>query len=149
MRSLRHELFSTTVVLALPVAIVLAFPRSAINFRANGMPLATPAPVAFVTLSEEESAAFLGSARTAWQADASTGQRMRMRLPLGELPDETVGPLLDVGLATRHRDELEPVAYRPPPWRPSLAAPPPVRIGPVAEDKTPLPFPRDELLSIK
>ena len=149
MRSLRHELFSTSVVLALPAAIVFAFPRSAIEFKANAAPPARPAQVAFVTLSEDESASILGSARTAWQADASTGRRMSIRLPLGELPEESEGPLIDVGLATRRAEEPEPVAYRPPPWRPSFAAPPPARIAAGSEEKVSPPFSRDELLSIK
>lgn len=147
MRSFRHELFSSAAVLALPAAIVATFPREAIDFKAGAAPAARPARVAFVTLSPDEEAALLGSARTAWQAGSSVGQRMRMRLPLGELPDEPEGPLLDMGIATRP-EEPEPVSYRLPPWMPSLAAPPPVRADGGGEEKPQPAFPREELLKL-
>ncbi|MCR5753105.1 MAG: hypothetical protein K6G91_14220 [Kiritimatiellae bacterium] len=149
MRSLRHELFSTCAVLALPTAILLAFPRSAIEFKGMEAPSPGPASVAFVALSEDERAALLGAARTAWQTDAPIGQRMRTRLPLGELPEESEGPLLDVGLARRRPEGPEPVSYRPSPWCPSLRAPPPVRVEGKAEEKAPPAFSREDLLSIK
>ena len=148
MRSLRHELVSAALVMSLPLALCLAFPFEAIGFRATPAATATRASFAFVTLSEEEEQAALQAAKTSWQFNVPAGQRMRMRLPLGGLPDEQVGLRLDVMSEGLTQSPTAPLGYPAPPWEPSARAKEPVKIQRApSSDATPA-FTREELLKL-
>lgn len=148
MRSLRHELFSLTSVLAVPAAVALFFPYEAVSFKATSASAESRASAAFVTLTPEQESAALVAARTSWQADAAVRQRRHVRLPLGELPEGPAGPLLDVETMMRSADVPEPIAYRPAAWKPSLGSARPARLSQEPEARTMPAFSREELLKL-
>lgn len=146
MKSLRSELVRTLVVLSAPLGSLAVFPYAAVGFKANserrdGMPY-----VAFVCLTAEEEDAAMRTAKSAWQMEADASRREQAWLPLGELPEEAPGPILpQTGLRT-------PVVwphlpYPAPAWKPTAAAPAPVRIAPEPQPERPA-FPRKDLLEI-
>ena len=148
MKSLQQEILTSVSVLAFPAAIVLSFPSEAVSFRAKPVSPDCAASAAFVTLSPEQERAALAAAKTAWQSDAATRQRQRIRLPLGELPEDAPGPLLDIGAGLRPVDVPEPFGYRPLGWEPSLRSASPARI-PSERPSGPVPaFSREELLKM-
>lgn len=148
MRSWRHEFASTALVLSLPLAICAAFPFESIGFKATVVASESKASAAFVTLSKDEEDAALQAAKTSWQFNVPAGQRMRMRLPLGGLPDEQDGLRLDVKTDVIKPRSIAPIGYSAPAWEPSMRAEGPVGIqrGPSPEAKPA--FSREELLKL-
>ena len=147
MKGIAGELASLFTVLAIPVGIAAIFPFSAIGFRAR--PVAQRAPaVAFVTLNAEEEAAAMRAAKTSWQGNAGNILRVRADLFLGDLPGGAEKETLDVAERCRP-PRAKDVDWAPPPYLPSLAAPPPQAIPEDAPDEEVPAFPREELLSLE
>ena len=149
MTALWRELRSVLAVGTLTAGVVAAFPISALDFKARSVPVDFEASAAFVRLTAEEEDSVLKAAKTTWQDESSAMQRMRVRLPLGDLPEEdmsrTPDPAAPVGLSS---PSPEPIPYRLPAYRPSSAAQPASRLAPEPEVR-PLPaFSRDELLQL-
>lgn len=146
MRSVRHELASVAVALALPVAVAVSFPYGAVGFGAAPCP-PKPACMAFVVLSAAEERAALRAAKTSWQVSASGERRMRVRLPLGDLPEEKLGPSVAFG-DMAPRPELPVVRYDVSPWVPSCAAGAAAEMAPSAPVRKEPVFSREELLKV-
>lgn len=96
MKSVRLELASVLTVLAVPAALALVFPYGAIGFRPGKRPSRPAASAAFVTLSDEEQALAMRSAKSAWQVDVSGERQMRADLSVGDLPEDPSFATLDV-----------------------------------------------------
>lgn len=93
-------------------SIVAIFPYSALTFKGRNGASSLSASAAYVELSPEEESAALSAARTAWQSDNVSARRLRVRLPLGELPEEPEGPFFGMNAdGVRDRGEPMPVAY--------------------------------------
>lgn len=147
MKGIVGELASLFTVLAIPAGIAAIFPFSAIEFRAR--PVAPREPsVAFVTLSAEDETAAMRAAKTSWQGNAGNILRVRADLFLGDLPDGAEKATLDVAERSRP-PRARDVDWAPPPYLPSLAAPPPQAIPEDAPDEEVQAFPREELLSLE
>lgn len=118
-----RDLRAVLTVGVLLVAILAAFPYPALKFSARTVPMTRAASAAFVSLSDEEAEAALRSARTAWQSETTAMQRMRVRLPLGELLEEDTGVQIEIDFGDRSAlDGALPVGYQPPAFAPSSAA---------------------------
>lgn len=148
MRDWRREIKSAIIVLVLTGAIVLALPFSAIAFRPKPQRKMPSSSAAFVVLTAEERVAALKAAKTAWQSDESEKQGLRLRLPLGELPEEEQDTLIRACELLPERVACEPVASRLPPWEPSRKASAPVRFQSEADETPPPAFSREELLRL-
>ncbi len=147
-RPLRYELYSLAAVLAVPVAVALAFPHEAIGFRPA--PDAAPAAglCAFVSLTEEESARAVANARTAWKVGAENVRRLHADLSVSAMPEEPHGAVMRESERARVPPP-RPVAYDEMPLPATLSAPPPGRIA--REEPDPdagLTFSRKELLKL-
>lgn len=149
MKVTRREIYSTSLVLALTVAVVASFPFASIRFRSVAVRPVSTASAAFVILTEDERVAALKAAKTAWQSDASEARGLRIRLPLGELPEEKQGALLGARELSCGTIAAEPLPARLPPWAVSLRAAAPVRLASEPEAKPAPAFSREELLKIR
>lgn len=147
MRSVRSELLGLSVIAAMPVAIMLVFPYSAVGFKARTPP-PHAASVAFVELDESAEAEALNSARTLWRMESSASRRLRARLPLAGLPDDEPGIKLQLPVVDSSTAPQGP-AYRAGAWCPSTAVRRLVQLpaSPV-KPRTPA-FPRSEMLELK
>ena len=149
MTALWRELRSVLMVGALSAGVVSAFPMASLDFKARMVPAESEASASFVSLTAEEEEQVLRAAKTAWQDDSSAMQRMRARLPLGDLPEEDAPPPLDLGASQRQTQVLmEPMPYPLPAYRPSSAAKAPVRLAPEPEPEPAPAFSRAELLDL-
>ena len=148
MKDLRRELKSAILVLGITVAIGFAFPFSAIGFHPQPSRPSPSASAAFVVLTAEERIAALKAAKTAWQSEAPEKLGPRLRLPLGELPEEEQDTLIRACELLPDPVACEPVASRLPPWEPSRQAARPARLQPEADLPPPPAFSRDELLDL-
>lgn len=149
MTTLKYELRSLTTVGLLSAGIALAFPISAINFEVERKPISSPAVAAFVNLTLEQEMVALKAAKSAWQSDASARERMRVRLPLGELPEEEqASPLGANEILFPDGRSAGPVAYPLPAYAPSFAAPAPARLPTEASSPVAPTFSREELLKL-
>lgn len=148
-RPLRYEIYSLVAVMAIPLALALCFPYSAIGFDPTPEPAPRRAACAFVTLSSDAETDILAEARAAWKVSSARVRRMRADLSLSDLPDDDARAVADI--VDRRRYPLPgPVRFDVTPLPPTLAAPPPEKIAAdpaAAEDET-LAFPRKELLKI-
>lgn len=148
MISIRSEIlrvFLSAVTIAVTAAI---FPYASIGFRA-----AAPEPVArpqfaFVALSADEEEAALRAAKSTWQTEPSADGRAQTRLALGELPEDPVEPVLEIGIQPPAGGDLTPIAYPIPPWRPSVGAAATEKMKPAQPEQRPAAFPREDLLKI-
>ena len=149
MTALWRELRSVLTVGAITGGVVLAFPLSALDFKARPVPSEAEATAAFVHLTAEEEEQVLKAAKTTWQEESSAMQRMRVRLPLGDLPEEEPTQALDLTRLTPSADaQLEPLPYRLPGYSPSAAAAVPTRLPPEPEARPVPAFSRGELLNL-
>ena len=144
-----RELRTVSVVAALTAGVVAAFPLSALDFKARPVAASREASAAFVSLSADEETMALKAARSAWQSEASATQRMRVRLPLGELPEEEAVAPLDLSAEQSFvRVRLPQTDYPLPAAVPSMAAEPPQRLAPEPEVPAAPPFSRNDLLDL-
>lgn len=146
-RPLRYELYSLVAVLSVPVALLLAFPRAAVGFKAAPDVPRHPAGCAFVVLSEEEEQTALSNARAAWKVNAEGVRSLRADLSVEAMPDEAPHAVMSLDERTR-APQAKPLAYGISPMPPSLAAPRPVRISAPTDADEGLAFPRKQLLNI-
>lgn len=79
-RSLRSEIFPLAVILSLPLAIYLAFPRGAVGFVPAGKVQARTITNAFIWLDADREARLLASARASWQSDSASRRGVRANL---------------------------------------------------------------------
>ncbi len=148
LRRVRHEIFALSLVAAVPLAIVFAFPLDAFSFRARQKGDDVRPSCAFVTLTDEEERAALSTARTSWQVDARGVKHMRVDISTSDLPPAPVRPVI----ATRppRRAAIEVPEYVPDALPPTVAAPAAVQMKAEA-DASPsakAAFSREELLKI-
>lgn len=150
MTVLWRELRSVLTVGALSAGVILSFPLAAFDFKARPVSAEPAASAAFVTLSTEEEELLLASAKATWQDESSAMQRMRVRLPLGELPEEDVTRSFDIGpLPTLSASAPDPIAYPLPAYRPTSAAGAPSRLAAEAAESGRQPaFSKDDLLKL-
>lgn len=148
MKWFTQELMSMLTVVAISVAVVLAFPFDAVGFRPRAVRAVQSASAAFVSMTAEEQAAAMQSARTAWQVDSVGVRRLRVDLSVGELPEDPSTTALKVGLKPV-RSGLKPVGYEPCAYPRTQAAATAVPIAkPKDEPETRPPFPREDLLKL-
>lgn len=149
MSGIWREFRSIAIVGVLTAGVALAFPLSALDFKAAKVASSREASAAFIDLTVEEELAALKAAKTAWQAETSALERMRVRLPLGELPEDEIGAPLELASESgAFRAELRPVAYPWPAAVTSQAAPAPVRFRAEPEAVREPTFSRADLLDL-
>lgn len=149
MTPLKYEFRSLMSVGVLTAGIALAFPLSAIRFEAERKPISSSAVASFVNLTLEQEVAALKAAKSAWQSDASARERMRVRLPLGELPEEEQALSLGANeILFPDGRAAAPLAYPLPAYAPSFAAPAPKRLPTEAPSTVVPAFSREELLRL-
>ena len=150
-RRLRIDIVQLICVLALPAAILHAFPIKALAPQEKGVapPERHPAACAFVTLDPEQEHKILAAAKSAWQVSADSVRRLRLDMFVEEIPEAPLGPVADIDIRTRTRsgapqpDEL----YGPPT---DFRAPAPTEI--TQDEEQPAPdaaFSKEELLKMK
>lgn len=145
-RSVRQELVSLALLLAIPVALAIGFPYASIGFRAKPETAASVPHCAFVELSEKQERAALVAARSAWQVDARGVRGMRLELSGGELPPTPMARVLPTRTADAADRRLP--GYVPNLLPPSVGAVAPVRLSASEEEPTMPAFSREELLQI-
>ena len=148
MKSVRSELASALVVMAVAVAVALIFPRDALVFRATPSASDRSASAAFVRLTAAEESRAIRKAKTSWQEGADDAVRnLRADVFFSELPKERFESVMSV--------EDRRLSYEPrrigsplPPFLPSRRAEAPRRISADGKNEEPMPFSRAELLRI-
>lgn len=144
MRSLRSEATTLALALAVPVAVFCMLPYPELCFRARGAAERPEAFAAFVALDAEQEAQAMRRAKSAWR---NAGDDMTIHpsdLIFETLPDDAPAPLVRIEDRARPA-ALANVPFRPSPYLPTCAAPPPAAI-PVEREPPALPFSREELL---
>lgn len=122
MTSLWRESRMLLTVGLLVAVLALIFPYGALTFRGKDHPPARSS-AAYVVLSDEEAEAALHAAKSAWQTEDAAQRRLRVRMPLGELPEEGDLEVLNLDSSAAYSlSEPKPVVYGIPAYRPSLAA---------------------------
>lgn len=149
MSGMSREFTSAILVFALMGVISLAFPFSAIKFRPSPQRTPSSASAAFVRLTDAERANALKAAKTAWQTDESEKQGVRLRLPLGELPEAEQDTLFHTCELLPERVTCDLITSRLPPWEPSQKAGAPVRLAAEEDGPKQPAFSREELLKLK
>lgn len=147
MRSARSEALSLGVALALPVAVFLAFPYSALRFVP--MPTAAERPpfAAFVTLTPEQEARAMQRAKTAGRSDPSGVAIRPSDLILRTLPDDAPAPV--VRISDRARPPApKRIGWRPSPYLPTCAAPAPAVLPSEQDEAPPFGFSKEQLLKL-
>ena len=148
-RRLRYEVYTLSAVLAVPVALALAFPYDTVSFTAAPDVPRPGAFCAFVSLSEEEEDLAMTASRTAWKVSAEDVRSLRPDLSMDSAPEEPIGSVTSLS----GRTPLAPpttLGACAPALPPTRAASEPFRIvgePPPDEDET-LAFPRKEMLQI-
>lgn len=143
MKSTRSEIASALVALALPAAVVTAFPFRALTFDAKAPAARNRPAAAFVTLNPEEEAAALRIAKGSWSSGADDVKHLHAELNFRELPESANECALDI--SDRPAAAAPVKGVWPPPFLPSQAAPAPVKIeSPPPEEPKPA-FSREEL----
>lgn len=149
MTELWREFRTVSIVGVLTTGVAGAFPISALDFKADGSHSSCEASAAFIELTIEEEIAALKAAKSAWQSETSALERMRVRLPLGELPEEEIGAPLDLPDATRFAlTASDPVDYPFPAAASSQAASSPARLLAEPEARLAPTFSREDLLDL-
>lgn len=148
MRRMRRDVISFVLPLTLPLALAAFFLFGAVGFKAVEPAPGNQAFAAFVELSPEEEARATAAVKAAWQGDSGGIRRLRTDLSVGELPEESAGPVLEFSLDALRIGESE-LSAELPPLPPSMRAEAPAKIAPqqVSEAARPA-FPREELLKI-
>ena len=147
MRSVNRELLSFGLVVSLPLAMFAVFPYGAIGFKASHAPVPAAPFAAFVTLSPREEARATAAVKAAWQGDSGALRHIRADLSVGELPEESPGPVLEISLG----DLRVPSAGMPvgiPPFPPSMRSARAEKISPSAPVIASPAFTKEELLKI-
>ena len=149
MRSVKSEMLSAALALAVPAAVVCVLPYSALDFRAREAPAARPPFAAFVALDAEQEAKAMRRAKSAWQgAGAAAGAAIRPAdLILDALPDDAPAPIVRIGDRARPPAPAR-VAFSPSPYLPTRAAKAPEQI-PVEPEAEETGFGREEMLRLE
>jgi len=145
-RSLRSEMLSMSMVLAMPVAIALVFPYASLRFSPSDAKSHQGTTFEFVTLEPAEELEAIRSAKTNWRPMGNDS--LRIDMAFGELPIDKPSPVIASSITSR----LEPakdIAFEPSSYLPSQAAPRPTKISPDPNTGKDMAFPRDELLTIR
>ena len=148
-RRWRNELLPLVAVGALIFSLVSIFPMKALQQASLKSAAATfPASCAFITLTSAEESAALTSARAAWAVDTKGTRDLRLEMFAAPLLNEESEELI------AHPEE-RPVRgksaaeYAPTLVPPTLAAPAPAQLSPVADDMKEVPtFSREDLLKL-
>jgi hypothetical protein len=135
--------------LMLPAAFAAFYFCRGAQFKKTERSAPPCAFAAFVELSPDEEAGATAAVKAAWQGDAGGIRRLRADLSVGELPEETPGPVLEMSLDALYIPKSE-VPVELPPLPPSMRAADPRRIGPqpAAEEAAAPVFAKEELLKI-
>ena len=149
-RSMRIEVGQLVAALAMPVAILHAFPYKAL---APAAPAAAPAgrsraTCAFVSLDAEEERRIMAAAKSSWQVSADGVRRQALEMFVEEIPEAALEPVGDMSIRTRaFRGAPRPDRPFAPPT--DLRAPSPAEIAPDEVEAVPrTAFGRDDLLRL-
>lgn len=148
MRSARSECLSLVTALALPVAVFLSFPYSAFLWPVPvPFPAERPPFAALVILTPEQEARAMQRAKTSGRHETANAAIRPSDLILRELPDDAPMPVVRISSRLRPPAAVR-IAWRPPPYLPTQAAPPPAVIAPEKDTAgtTPAAFPKESLL---
>ena len=147
MRRVRSEMLSLLAALALPVSVFCCLPYSALRH----MPQSLPSPgaarpfAAFVSLTPDEEAQAMRRAKSTGSGEPTDAAIRPDDLVLRELPDDPPTPLVRLSDRTRPPAPRR-MDWRPPPYLPTCAAPPPTVIPTEQDEAPPFGFSTAELL---
>ena len=102
-RSVRIEVAQLIAALALPAAILHAFPYKALApASASAAPAGrSRATCAFVSLDAEEERRIMAAAKSSWQVNADGVRRPTIEMFVEEIPDAALDPVGDMSIRTR------------------------------------------------
>ena len=147
MTGVRREFLSLLTALALPAAVFLSLPYSAVWFHGAEAPAPSAPFAAFVVLTPEQEAQAMRRAKSAVSGEASAAAFRPADLILNALPDDAPPPI--VRLSDRARPPAPGrVGWTPPPYLPSRAAPAPATIPSEKGEAETSGFTREELLRL-
>ena len=150
-RSVRSEILTLSLVIAVPVVLAWIFPYGALapsdaaKGRASGGEAATE--FVFVELSEDEESEAVLSARTAWHVGSESVKNLRIEMFADDLPEDDEGPVIDIDHRVRSPQGFE-IEYKQSILPCDLRADPPEKLESPVPEKRVLPFPREELLKL-
>ena len=151
-RSLRLEILQLLAALALPAAILAAFPCKALApsaAREEPAGSSRQASCAFVSLSPEEERRVVNAARSAWQIGFEGVRSLRLEMFVEEIPKTSMAQVADISMRPRvARSAPLPPREVVPPTDFRAAAP-----AALAPDDSPASaqgdaFPREEMLEL-
>ena len=147
MRRIKHEIITSLMVLALPIALVATFPYRAMEKPSAGN-FGGKASAAFVKLSSSAMDSALARVHLAWQGGsrriASSDQ-----FSLGDLPEAKEERFLKTVFKVDRSEEPAALAYKYPAYLPGAAKVPPADQRQIAVGTPEKAFSRKDLLDIK
>ena len=148
MRRRGRDVVSFVLPLTLPLALSAFYLCGAVGFKASPTAERRRPFAAFVELSPKDEVRATQAVKAAWQGDAGGIKRLRTDLSVGELPEETPGPVLEFSLDALRMPQTE-VSFDLPPLPPSIRADAPRKLEPApAAESVPQTFSKEELLKI-
>lgn len=147
MRDARREALSLLTALSVPASALLVIPPALTGFKPSvPAPAALPS-AAFVVLTPEQESRALRRTKFAGAGDAPGLAVRHADLILNALPDDPPAPV--VRLSDRARPPApRRLGWRPPPYLPTSAAPPPALIPSEQDETPPCGFAKEDLLKI-
>lgn len=124
-RSMRIEILQLLSALAMPAAILAAFPCKALApsaVRKEPYGAARSASCAFVSLSPDEERRVMNAARSAWQIGSEGVRNLRLEMFAEEIPEAPMAPVADISMRSRvvrsvpmpRREVVPPTDFRAP-----------------------------------
>lgn len=147
MKSSQRFIVSLMMSLALPVAVVISFPYSAVGFKAANYQSPGEPAAKLISLTAEQEISAVRKAKSIWRGELSAAERARTWLTLGELPEDDEGPIIDSQFSPPPSPVM--MSFQPPPLMPSRAAAAVLKMAAEPPATAKMAFPREELLELK
>ena len=147
MRRIKHEIITSIMVLALPIALVATFPYHAMEKPSAGN-FGGEASAAFIKLSPVAMESALVRAHLTWQ-DGSRRIASSDQLPLGDLPEVKEERFIKTVFKVDRSEKPVALAYKYSAYVPGSAGNPPADQRGIATGNSEPIFSREDLLDIK
>ena len=147
-RRLRSEIFPFLSVVLVTAALVLAFPRGAIGFKAAAAAPRTGVTSAIAVLTPERVAKLLASSRASWQSEATSARKLHADLLACDFAAAENGSGVDDLAPHLGERILEAGEYEPSLVPLRSAASSPLTLPPLPETPPAAAFSRQSLLNL-
>lgn len=150
MTAFARDLRSFLIVCVLTGTVAASFPYSALTFKGRPTTGKVESSAAYVVLTAEGESSALIAAKTSWQSDAVTARRLRVMLPLGELPEDAEGPFFEMNdVSAGELKDILPLEYTRTVYKPTSVRQDGKDRRTIEETRIAPTFSREDLLNLK